>query len=145
MLAEDTRFVALDKLSYPLVNQFYKQVYKKGMASKDESVFVIKGKSILCSAKLKSVDGHLLLTGVASATQIRGLGYASYLIKKIVAQQSLPVYCFPYQHLETFYLQLGFVPVAAEAVPEVINKLFAGYNRKQALLLMCHPTPSQNC
>ena len=139
MLAEDAEFAVLEKLSYPLVNQFYKQVYKKGVASKDEAVFVLKDKSIICSAKLKAVDGQLLLTGVASAAQIRGLGYASQLIKKILRQQNQPVYCFPYKHLETFYLRLGFVPVQAQAVPQVINELFTGYNRKQTLLLMCHP------
>lgn len=39
MLDENIQFIALDKLNYPLVNQFYIQVYKKGTARKDESVF----------------------------------------------------------------------------------------------------------
>lgn len=139
MFAENIKFVALDKQRYPLVNQFYKQVYKKGTASKDESVFVLQDKSILCSAKLKVIGKQLLLTGVASAPQIRGKGYASYLIKQILRQQTSSVYCFPYKHLATFYLQLGFLPVQSEAAPGVISKLFARYNRKQTLLLMWYP------
>jgi N-acetylglutamate synthase-like GNAT family acetyltransferase len=140
MLDENIQFIALDKLQYPLVNQFYKKIYKKGIANRDESVFVLKEKTIICSAKLKTLGDQLLLTGVASAPEVRGRGYASYLIKKILAQQSRSLYCFPYKHLAAFYLQLGFVPIQAEAAPEIINKLFARYNHKKTLLLMCYPT-----
>jgi len=139
MLEAHIKFIALDKLAYPLVNQFYKQVYKKGLAKKNESVFVLKDRTIVCSAKLKTVGEQLLLTGVASTPVVRGRGYASYLIKKILAQQSTSIYCFPYKHLLTFYQQLGFIPVPTGKVPEEINKQFASYNRKQTLLLMFYP------
>jgi len=139
MPGENIQFIALDKLKYPLVNQFYKQVYKKGTASKDESVFVLKDTTILCSAKLKSLGEQLLLTGVASAPEVRSKGYASHLIKQILALQNVSLYCFPYRHLVDFYSQLGFVQQQADQTPMTIQKQFARYNHKNTLLLMCYP------
>jgi len=144
MTGENIQFIALDKLKYPLVNQFYKQVYKKGIASKDESVFILKNKEILCSAKLKTLGGQWLLTGVASAPEVRGKGYASYLIKQILAQQSASLYCFPYRHLVDFYVQLGFVQQQADQTPAAIQKQFSRYNHKNTLLLMCYPISSKS-
>jgi len=138
MPGDNIQFIILDKLKYPMVNQFYKQAYKKGIARKDESVFVLKDKTIICSAKLKILDGQLLLTGVASALEVRGKGYASHLIKQILAQQSASLYCFPYRHLADFYLKLGFVQQQADQTPAAIQKQFARYNHKNTLLLMCY-------
>ncbi|MFT6925449.1 MAG: N-acetylglutamate synthase-like GNAT family acetyltransferase [Psychromonas sp.] len=139
MPAEKIQFIALDKRQYPLVNKFYKHVYKKGIACKDESVFVLKDKTIVCSARLKTVAGQLLLTGVASAPEVRGKGYAAHLIKQILVQQSTTIYCFPYRYLVDFYSQLGFVQQQADQAPAAIQKQFARYNHKNTLLLMCYP------
>ena len=132
------QFIELEKIKYPLINQFYKQFYKKGSASKDEAVFILKRQTILCSVKLKTLEQALLLTGVATATNERGKGYASLLISKLIQQCSTPIYCFPYLHLENFYQQLGFKQLAIEQAPESISKQFKLYNTKQTLLLMSY-------
>ena len=54
------QFIELEKIKYPLINQFYKQFYKKGSASKDEAVFILKRQTILCSVKLKTLEQALL-------------------------------------------------------------------------------------
>lgn len=140
LLRSDIQFIELEKHKLPLVNRFYKQFYKKGIASKDESVFILKDKEIICSAKLKSVDKQLLLTGVACTPELRGQGYASQLIKKILLTQKQPVYCFPYAHLQPFYSQLGFVNAQPQLTPESINRKFHGYSSNKKLLFMVyHP------
>jgi N-acetylglutamate synthase-like GNAT family acetyltransferase len=132
------QFIELEKIKYPLINQFYKQFYKKGLARKDESVFILKHHSIISSVKLKNVNQALLLTGVVTAPDQRGKGYASLLINKLLQHRATTIYCFPYVHLEKFYLQLGFKQLPIEDAPEAISKQFQVYNSKQTLLLMCY-------
>lgn len=137
------QFAELERITFPLVNQFYKQVYKKGLARKNDRVFVIKDKSIICSAKLKQLDNALLLTGVACAPDYRGKGIASLLINKIRQLQQQPLYCFPYQHLRDFYTQLGFVQIETHLAPDVIRQKFENYSKNNPLLLMVSAINSQ--
>ncbi|WP_028863199.1 GNAT family N-acetyltransferase [Psychromonas aquimarina] len=138
MQSSDLQFIELEKLKLPLVNQFYKRVYKKGLAGKDEAVFVLKGKQIICSAKLKTLDKHQLLTGVACDPDHRGKGYASLLITKILLLHKQVIYCFPYAHLHSFYSQLGFILVDTQAAPEIIGKKYYSYSKNRDLLLMLY-------
>ncbi|MEH6453432.1 MAG: hypothetical protein V7782_10395 [Psychromonas sp.] len=134
----EIQFIALEKIKYPLINQFYKQFYKKGLASKDEDVFILKHHSIVSSVKLKKIEQSLLLSAVVTATNERGKGYASLLIKTLLQQSSTAIYCFPYLHLELFYQQFGFKQLPIEQVPKAVSKQFNRYNNKQSLLLMCY-------
>ncbi|MCW8996810.1 MAG: GNAT family N-acetyltransferase [Psychromonas sp.] len=133
------QFIKLERVKFPLVNQFYKRVYKKGQARKAEAVFILKNTEIICAAKLKGVDGQLLLSGVACEPKQRGQGYASLLIKKVLLLQKQPVYCFPYTHLLHFYTQLGFIEIDLESVPDIISKKFNAYSKNRKLLLMVYP------
>ncbi|WP_022941951.1 hypothetical protein [Psychromonas hadalis] len=38
----DSHFVKLEKVKYPLVNQFYKRVYNKGLTGENEALFILK-------------------------------------------------------------------------------------------------------
>lgn len=134
----ELQFIELEKVKYPLVNQFYKQFYKKGLASKDESVFILKHHSIISSVKLKRIDQSQLLTGVTTASNERGKGYASLLINNLLQQSSTTIYCFPYLHLKEFYQQCGFKQLPIEEAPQAIANQFQRYNNKQTLLLMCY-------
>lgn len=137
MPTSDCHFIVLDKIKYPLVNQFYKRIYKKGIANKSEAVFVLKNsQGIICSAKLKSLDKELLLTGVACDPQYQQQGYASKLITTLLNMQKQKIYCFPYPHLEQFYLRLGFTPLIADNAPSEIQQRFLHYQKHQKLLLM---------
>lgn len=137
MQASNYHFIELEKLKYPLVNQFYKRVYKKGIAGKNEAVFIFKNEQeIICSAKLKSIEGDLLLTGVACDSQYQHQGYASRLIKQIVDKQQQAIFCFPYPHLKDFYLRLGFSLLSVEEAPNIISQRFLRYLQHRELLLM---------
>lgn len=139
MLDSSFHFIELEKLKYPLVNQFYKRVYKKGIAGKNEAVFILKNEQlIICSAKLKSIEQELLLTGVACDPIYQSQGYASLLINKLLVTKNRTVYCFPYLHLKEFYLRLGFVFLALENAPEAIQRRFKRYQQHRALLLMVY-------
>jgi N-acetylglutamate synthase-like GNAT family acetyltransferase len=137
MLDSSCCFIELEKMKYPLANQFYKRVYKKGIAGKNESVFILKkNQQIICSAKLKPLEGHLLLTGVACDPEHQQQGFASMLVKTLLKKQNQSVYCFPYAHLEAFYLRLGFTFLAPEHAPEIVYQRFLRYTQQRSLLLM---------
>ena len=137
MLDSDCQIIELEKMKFPLVNQFYKRVYKKGIAGKNEVVFIVKKQQqIICSAKLKTLDESLLLTGVACDPQYQHQGYASYLVKALLEKQDQLVYCFPYAHLEAFYLRLGFTFLTPEQAPEMLQQRFLRYTQHRDLLLM---------
>ena len=132
----DYQFIELEAIQLPLVNRFYKQVYKKGLARNNETVFILKNKTIICSAKLKNIDNHKLLTGVACDPLYRSQGCASQLIKQLLQQQLQPIYCFPYPHLQHFYSRLGFVQVDPQTTPLMVKQKFETYKRRRTLLMM---------
>ena len=138
MQSPTLQFIQLEPIKFPLVNQFYKRVYKKGLARKNEAVFILKEKEIICSAKLKTLDNQLLLTGVACDPKHTKQGFASLLINKILVLQKQPVYCFPYPHLQLFYSRLGFVQTEASILPEIIQQRFHRYSENRTLLLMVY-------
>ena len=138
------QFLELEEIKYPLVNQFYKRVYKKGLARKNEAVFVLKNIRIVCSGKLKRLDQQRLLTGIACDPDYRGQGYASLLITKILQQQQQTIYCFSYAHLQAFYSRLGFVRTDPQTAPEIIRKTYSSYSKTRALLLMVYSSKSDN-
>lgn len=138
MPPSDLQFIELESIKHPLVNRFYKRVYKKGQARQDEAVFILKEKEIICSAKLKTLAKQLLLTGIACDPTFRGQGYASLLIEKILTLQAQAVYCFPYAHLQPLYAQLGFVEVDSQNVPDIISQKFYTYSKNRELLLMVY-------
>ena len=132
------QFSQLQKEHIPLVNQFYKQVYKKGLANKSEQVFVLKTTQILCAARLKEVQGSLLLTGVACLEEHRKQGLASLLITHLLTTQQQNIYCFPYSHLQVFYEKLGFTLYDPEQLPERLESQYQNYNNRKHLLCMVH-------
>ena len=139
MLDSSEQFIELEKVKYPLVNQFYKRVYKKGIAGKNETVFIIKNEHhIICSAKLKSIHESVLLTGVACDEKFQHQGYASLLVKLLLEKQQQPIFCFPYPHLEGFYLQLGFCHITVDEAPDSIQTRILRYRQHRELLLMVY-------
>ena len=139
MLDSSYQLIALEKVKYPLVNQFYKRVYKKGIAGKNEAVFILKNeRQIICSAKLKSIETSLLLTGVACDPDYQHQGYASQLVKQLLSKQQESIFCFPYPHLEAFYQQLGFNHLPVDQAPEAIQTRILRYRQHRDLLLMVY-------
>lgn len=136
MSANSLLFCQLDKQQIPLVNQFYKRAYKKGLANKSDQVFVLRNEKIRCAARLKEVHGALLLTGVGCAVESRGKGLASSLINSILSLQTQTIYCFPYPHLHKLYQNSGFTVCKPEQLPKALHTRYQAYNSRKALLCM---------
>lgn len=144
MPQSDLQFIELEKIKLPLVNQFYKRVYKKGVANKTDACFILQGKTIICAAKVKMLDKHKLLTAVACDPRHRGQGYASQLIAQILHLQQHPIYCFSAPYLRIFYLRLGFSECDIQTTPEIIRQKFNLYSQNRSLLLMRYSSKNVN-
>lgn len=138
------QFIKLEKQHIPLVNKFYKQVYKKGMAKKSDQVFVLKGQEIQCAARLKEVDSEWLLTGVACTEGVRGKGIASLLLQNMLKRIEQSVYCFPYPHLQLFYEKQGFECCTEAQLPTELAIRYQRYNSRKPLLCMLKPATLAN-
>lgn len=130
------QFEIVNKAQIKLVNAFYKQVYKKGLANKSDQIFVLKDQEILCAARIKTVSGAQLLTGVATHEEVRKQGLASELIKQILSLQQEVLYCFPYPHLQSFYQSLGFTLFSPEQLPEGLALAYQKYSQRKKLSVM---------
>jgi N-acetylglutamate synthase-like GNAT family acetyltransferase len=138
MTLNSLQFIELPKQQFPLVNRFYKQVYKQSVANKAEQVFVLKAPQIVCAARIKTVQDCLFLTGVACERCYRGQGLASLLISRLLRLQTRPVYCFPYPHLRQLYQLLGFTELEPSSLPELLGVQYQQYNKHKTLLCMVY-------
>jgi len=138
MTLNSLQFIELPKQQFPLVNRFYKQVYKQSVANKAEQVFVLKAPHIICAARIKTVQSYLFLTGVACDTCYRGQGLASLLISRLLTLQTQPIYCFPYSHLQKLYQQQGFTEINPTLLPALLGVQYQRYSQQKTLLCMVY-------
>ncbi len=105
------RFEQLSEIQLPLVNKFYKQARYSSKAGRGEVVFVLKSDSgIVAAVRLQpKADGWYFLRAMCVHPDIRRQGVGALLLASM--QEFLrvnSVYCFPFDHLVTFYAQAGF-------------------------------------
>ncbi len=129
----DLLFQQLDPLQLPLVNRFYKECRYPAKAGRGEKVFVLKaGTSIVAAVRLSpKADNTLFLRSMCVAPDSRRLGYGARLlqgIEPVLAQQSS--YCFPFEHLLSFYERAHYQVQTPESVPSFIRDPFENYRRQ---------------
>ncbi|MBB6523312.1 GNAT family N-acetyltransferase [Pseudoteredinibacter isoporae] len=146
---DDTiEFVHMDELSLPLVNRFYKSCRYPAKAGRGERVYCLRqnGK-ILAAVKLmpKSFDQQewLFLRAMCVLPELQGQGLGKRFLEDLQNCFDLPVYCYPFEHLEAFYGHVGFVcPGETEKLPSAVGEAWRrllGQGRK--VLLMIHRNP----
>lgn len=112
----------LQPVAFPLVNHFFRANGHKGKARSDERVFVLRQNGSIAAAlrACPKGEGYLLRSVWVSINQRRtGLGLR--LTRKVLqALQPSPCWCYPYAHLEPFYLQAGMTVLSPEQVPDIV-------------------------
>ncbi|NRA53522.1 MAG: GNAT family N-acetyltransferase [Gammaproteobacteria bacterium] len=140
MTNSDINYQQLPAIKLPLANKFYRQVGARAKASGGDMVWVARDNStaksatstavIIAVARLAPiVNKYHLLTGVYVDDNYRQQGIASQLIEALVNQQS-PCYTFALNHLELFYLRLGFEPIADDNLPCELAQRFRAYQQQ---------------
>ena len=146
------RFQVWHEPNFRAVNRFYRSQKHKGSASGDEHVFVIyqladtsestpdehpAEDTLVAAVRLVPNDGFFWLRGLYVEKSLRGQNLGSELLTFVHShyeQQpptpALPIYCFPYTHLNDFYRKSGYQDIEAEQLPEKLEQLYTRYSGK---------------
>lgn len=123
-------FEMLDPLKLPLVQRFYKQHYPTAKPKRNERIYTARLANQLCAVvRFRPIGtSHLLLTGMAVATELRAQGIGHQLLNYCESHVlNQHVFCFAYRHLEKFYHQHHFEVQSPQALPIEINHLYQRY------------------
>jgi GNAT superfamily N-acetyltransferase len=110
------------------LNQFYKHNKDKARAKPQDLMYAaINDDGKVCAVlRLLNYDNFLFLRSVLTASEYRGLGIASNLIRHSLDQQSSLIYTLPTPLALPVYQRLGFQTVAKQEIPA---QLLASYRR----------------
>lgn len=147
-------FAELPSLALPMVNRFFRDNGHKGKARGGERVFVLKKQSretadssgqqgnIIAALRACPKSRGYLLRSVWVDLRMRRLGLGCRLLTETLRLLSpAPCWCYPYAHLEAFYLKSGFTVYPSDQVPEDIAQPFERYrDQSHDFLLMAHET-----
>ncbi len=121
--SENIEFVQMNELTLPLVNRFYKNCRYPAKAGRGERVYCLrKSGKILAAVKLmpKSFgqEDWLFLRAMCVLPELQGQGLGKLFLEELKCCFDLPIYCFPFEHLETFYEHADFSrPDSASSIP----------------------------
>lgn len=113
------------------INQFYKREKHKGSASGDEQVFYIHQQDeVIAAVRLVPHEGYFWLRSLYVKEALRGQSLGRQLLTVVHQLIDLPIYCFPYTHLENFYGQCNYQLLSSEQLPANLQQLFKRYQGK---------------
>jgi len=117
----------VELIRLPLVNRFYKASRYSAKAGRGEKVYVLKqGPRIVAALRLvPKPNGYYFLRSMCVDPALRGQGLGTRLLQGIAQELAeFPCYCYPFEHLELFYGQIGFRRVDEGSVPDFIQDGF---------------------
>lgn len=99
---------------------------------------------LVAALRLHPVNNCYLLRSMCVGAELRHQGIGSKLLSYLQNQlNSIECYCFPYSHLQKFYLQGGFVLVSTDNAPQAITDKFNRYlSNGKDICLMKHQQQS---
>ncbi len=128
------------------VNKFYRSQKHKGSASGGEQVFVIyQNDNIIAAVRLVPFEGFYWLRSLYVKSELRGQSLGKKLLEHIHKHITLPIYCFPYSHLLSFYQDSGYTLLEPDQLPSNLQQLFNRYQGKgQGLICMAISPTTHN-
>lgn len=128
--------------NFRAVNKFYRSQKHKGSASGDEQVFVAWDTSetentLIGAVRLVPYEDYFWLRSLYIHEDLRGHGLGHELLRTVQNQITLPIHCFPYGHLNSFYSKAGYVDTPKPELPQSLQQLYDRYsNKDESLLIM---------
>jgi len=116
---------------YPDVAAAYAAWGYRGGVLPNDIVYVAEVNRELAGIVRRTCEhGIVMLRGMYVAPQQQRLGIGSQLLTRFVNDlHDVVCYCVPLAHLENFYSQGGFVPLAEEAAPRFLQDRLAKYRK----------------
>lgn len=137
----------LDSQLFPLVNKFYKHCRYSAKAGRDDIVFVVKNASGISTAVRLQLrqPGVYFLRSMCVAPEYRRQGLGSILLQGMESfLNPITCYCYPFDHLQSFYGRAGFSVVAPEHAEPYMLEAYQRYiaQGRKLLLMIRHPAVS---
>ncbi|KID54745.1 hypothetical protein JF50_22925 [Pseudoalteromonas luteoviolacea] len=127
----------LPAIQTPLVNKFYQANRVRGRATKQDLVWVVKLTELIAACRVQKVEQDAFLSTVFVDPEYRGKGVATQLLASAIEAEDL-VYTFAYQDVVSLYLQLDFINVSQDALPEKLRNMFVNYTKQgREITAMC--------
>jgi GNAT superfamily N-acetyltransferase len=128
----------LTALETPLANKFYRKHGFRGKARRGEVCAVVRDErqDVIACGYLRDYQTFKLLAGVAVAPAYQGQGVARLLLQHLTAYFDQHTHTFPYEHLQPFYLSLGFELILPEP-QTTVAALYDNYRKQgRAIVVM---------
>jgi N-acetylglutamate synthase-like GNAT family acetyltransferase len=111
------------------IKTFYSQCGYGGGLNKEDRVLIAQlGEEIIGAVRLCPDNGFSVLRGMQILAPFQRQGIGTQLLRACTEQLVDQVcYCIPWQHLRSFYQQVGFQEVSPVEVPALLRERFDGY------------------
>lgn len=124
----------LDGLKVPLVNKFYKKHNVRGLANKQDKVWVTYyNNEIVAACRLQDKTEFLFLSTVFVALEHRGKGVAKQLLSTLLKSQDKMINTFAYKNVVDLYCAIGFNQVLTYTL--ALQVLFDTYKHRNIVAL----------
>jgi len=121
-----------------LVKRFFKANGFRSQAAKSDIIYIARQKhSIVGALRLCLYDKSWLLRSMCIIENYRCKGIGIMLLKSIHDElDSKQCYCFPYNYLENFYQQAGFIRIEPQQASVIIADRYNSYIAKGKKILL---------
>jgi N-acetylglutamate synthase-like GNAT family acetyltransferase len=111
------------------IKTFYSQCGYGGGLNKEDRVLIAQlGEEIIGAVRLCPDNGFSVLRGMQILAPFQRQGIGTQLLRACTEQLVDQVcYCIPWQHLRSFYQQVGFQEVSPVEVPALLRERFDEY------------------
>ncbi|WP_019505973.1 GNAT family N-acetyltransferase [Pleurocapsa sp. PCC 7319] len=121
------------------IKAFYNQCGYEGGLNEEDLILIaqLEGK-IIGAVRLCPDNGFVVLRGMQILASFQSQGVGTQLLQACAEQLADRVcYCIPWQHLRSFYQQIGFQEVLPVEVPVLLKERFDNYiSRGMNVILM---------
>ncbi len=122
------------------IKAFYRQCgYGGGLNEKDLMLIARSEAEIIGAVRLCPETGFFVLRGMQVLASFQRQGIGKQLLQSCTEHLvDQACYCIPWQHLRSFYQQMGFQEVAPSKAPVLLYERFNSYiSRSMSVILMC--------
>lgn len=129
------------------IKAFYKQCGYGGDLSEEALIFIAQlEKRIVGAVRLCPNTGFFVLRGMQVLAPFQHQGIGTQLLQACIEQLAEQVcYCILWQHLKSFYQQVGFQEISPIEVPDLLRERFNNYiSRGMNVILMCRLPTAQH-
>ena len=122
------------------IRELYRQCgYGGGLNQEDDVLIAQSTENIVGAVRLCPDKDFCVLRGMQVLPSFQRQGIGTQLLLACAEQlsiQSITCYCIPWEHLHSFYLQVGFKKVSSVEIPFILRERFRNYLSKEMKVIL---------